>query len=595
VTWQNESILHGIPASPGIAIGEVMLVGSFQASFTEPDNQTIAPALAEREVARFRHALDLTRVELHLMQKRLQQELDAREAGIFDAHLLIVDDQMLYREVVQAISTQYQAAEYAFYKVLNRYVNAIGTMSDDYIRQRTDDLKDVGSRVLSHLGGVNRHLLEHLPGKRIIVAHDLTPSATVQIDRNNVLGFAVETGSQTSHTAILARSMKIPAVVGIHDLCAQSADGGTIIIDGYVGAVIINPTATTIDLYRQKENSEEKLYADLLTESRLRPETRDGFCIQLAANVDSLEELHTARKFGAAGIGLFRTEYLFVHRDHLPTEEEQYNTYREMLGNMNGQPVTIRTIDAGGDKLGDTIAAMSEPNPFLGLRAIRLCLREHPELLHTQLRALLRASPAGRLKIMFPMISCVEEVVRLREMVETVKGELSQENRTFDKKVEVGIMIETPAAALQADTLAELVDFFSIGSNDLIQYTLAADRSNDKVAYLYQPTHPAVIELILRTADAGRAHNVWVSLCGEMAANPLYLPLLLGVGLNELSMSASALGNVRRAIRQLAMHDAEATVKAALAAKSAEDALECCREVLRRNVPEILDLATKGI
>jgi len=595
LTAKPESILHGIPASPGIAIGEVMLVGSFQASFSEPANQSIAPALVEREIARFRHALDLTRVELNVMQKRLQQEIDVREAGIFDAHLLIVDDQMLYREVVQNITTQYQSAEYAFFKTLNRYVNAIGMMNDDYIRQRTDDLKDVGCRILSHLGSGTRHQLEHLTGKRIIAAHDLTPSATVQIDRENVLAFAVETGSQTSHTAILARSMKIPAVVGIHDLCKILTDTATIIVDGYVGSVIINPSETTIQLYQEKENVEAKLYADLLTESRLRPETRDGFCVQLAANVDSMDELRTARKFGAAGIGLFRTEYLFVHREHLPTEEEQFNTYRDIISGMNGQPVTIRTIDAGGDKLGDTIAALAEPNPFLGLRAIRLCLQEQPQLLHTQLRAMLRASTAGHLKIMFPMIACSEEVIKLKEMVEDVKQELSREKIAFDKKVEVGIMIETPAAALQAETLAELVDFFSIGSNDLIQYTLAADRSNDKVAYLYQPTHPAVLELIKRTADAGRSHNVWVSMCGEMAGNPLYLPLLLGLGLNELSMSPVSLGNVRRTIRNLTMREAELAAQDALGSKNAAEALDCCRKVLQSCAPDVLNLTTKGL
>lgn len=595
MTAKQETVLYGIPASPGIAIGEVMPVGSFQASFSVPENQSVAPELTEREIARFRQALDQARLEIRQMQRRLQQELDAREAGIFDAHLLIVDDQMLLNEAVMMINAHHYSAEFAFFKTINRYVTAISIMEDPYIRDRADDIKDVACRILSILCGSNRPQLDHLPGKRIIIARDLTPSATVLIDRNNVLAFAVEAGSQTSHTAILARSMKIPAIVGLHDICNQLKDGDQAIIDGYVGAIIIHPTESTVKLYRQKEHSEQKLYLDLLHESRLRPETQDGFAVQLAANVDSSEDLRTAIKFGAAGVGLFRTEYLFVHREHLPDEEEQFNTYREILAAMPDLPVTIRTIDAGGDKLVDTLASLAEPNPFLGLRAIRLCLREQPHLLHTQLRAMLRASNYGQLKIMFPMISCAEEVKQLRNAVEEVKKELSREKIPFNRNIELGIMIETPAAAIMSEKLADMVDFFSIGSNDLIQYTLAVDRGNDKVAYLYQPTHPTVIELIQRTADAARSKNIRVSMCGEMAGNPLYLPLLLGAGVNELSMSPSSLGNVRRTIRKLTMHEAEEVTRSALECSTAAQILELCKNLLSLRAPETLELLTKGI
>ncbi len=591
----KEMILHGIAASPGIAIGEVLIVNSFYTSFQEPDIKTADPEKLDEEIELFNKALDVTRKELQEMQKRIQKELDEKEASIFDAHLLIVDDQMILSEVELLVKTQNMSASYAFYSTINRYVNALSTMPDSYIRERADDIKDVASRILSNLHGTKRPILDNLGSPKIVIAHDLTPSATALLDRENVQAFAVGTGSQTSHTAILARSMKIPAVVGVKDISMQLKNGDRVIVDGYVGTTILNPTESTIKLYHQKASQEEKLYAELIHESRLRPETVDGFCIQLAANVDNIEDVKSAKRFGAAGVGLFRTEYLFINRTKVPTEDEQFEIYREMIASMNGHPVTIRTLDIGGDKLAETLIALAEPNPFLGLRAVRLCLRERPDLIRTQLRAMLRASVFGNLKILFPMITSTAEVESLLQIISELKAQLKREKIGFKDDIEVGIMIETPAAALMSEALAELVDFFSIGSNDLIQYTLAVDRSNEKVAYLYQPTHPAVLYLIHRTVVAARRKNIWVSVCGEMAGAPQYIPLLVGLGVHELSMSPISLGTIRRTIRKMKMHKAEEIAHRALNCTRASEALEQSQEYLKEVIPDILKLTTKGI
>ncbi|MDD3119765.1 MAG: phosphoenolpyruvate--protein phosphotransferase, partial [Victivallales bacterium] len=410
-----------------------------------------------------------------------------------------------------------------------------------------------------------------------------------------VMGFAVGTGSQTSHTAILARSMKIPAIFGVKNIHAQLADGDLVVIDGYTGTIVLHPTESTVAFYRRKEEQDQKRFSELTHESRLRPETLDGYSIQLAANIDGPDDIDKAKQFGAAGIGLYRTEYLFLRREVLPDEEEQFAVYRDMLSGMDGRPVIIRTIDVGGDKLRDTLTALAEPNPFLGLRAVRLCLRERRDLLRTQLRALLRAGVYGNLKILFPMICCTEEVEELKHILTEIRQELKGEGIPFSDHYEIGIMIEIPAAAIVAGTLAEMVDFFSIGSNDLIQYTLAVDRSNDKVAYLYQPAHPAVLNLIMMTVTAAKKKNIWVSLCGEMAADPLYLPLLLGLGIHELSMTPVALGAVRRVIRRLHMHEAQEVARLALESHNATEVLNACRELVIKADPEIFRLEQQSI
>ncbi len=593
-TPQKEVVYHGIPASPGIAIGTVLLIAEHNTSYVEPERKEVSEEEINVEISRFHRALDKTRQELLDLQRRLKNTLDKREAGIFDAQMLIVDDQMLLNEVEDTIRKQKFSADYAFYKIIQRYVSAISVMPDNYIRERATDIKDVASRLISNLQGMKRPVLDHLPGQRIVIAKDLTPSDTALLDRENVQAFGIETGSRTCHTAILARSLKIPAVVGLQSLLPKVKNGDLLIVDGFLGIVILNPKVETQNLYAQKEIQEEKYFAGLLKETMLRPETIDGFCIQLSANIEQPSDIEDARRFGAAGIGLFRTEYLFINSNVLPTEEQQFECYRKVVENMKSSPVVIRTLDIGGDKLSDLLTSYHEQNPFLGLRAVRLCL-ENPDLLKTQLRAIYRASALGDVKIMFPMISCVKEVNQLYEIVDDVKRELTSEGRDFDNDAEIGIMIETPSAAIAANTLAKKVDFFSIGTNDLVQYTLAVDRSNERVAYLYQPSHPAILELIDRVAKAARNNQIWVSVCGEMAGDPRYTPLLIGLGVNELSMSSMSMGTIRRIVRRLRMHEAEEAAKLALNCTTPDEALEISENLLKKVAPDIVEMALKGI
>jgi phosphotransferase system enzyme I (PtsI) len=443
-------------------------------------------------------------------------------------------------------------------------------------------------------GGHNKRF-DNLPGQRIIVAHDLTPSDTATLDRENVLAFATEVGSRTSHTAIMARSMEIPAVVGICEEDINVANGDIIIVDGYKGLLITNPKPATLEIYARRETREEEIHDEILKESTLRPETVDRFRIQLAANMELPEDLETAQKYGAAGIGLFRTEYLYINRTEPPGVEEQFQIYKNIIEKLDGYPLIIRTFDLGGDKLGSITETTThiDPNPFLGCRAIRLHL-DFPELLPNQIRAILMASAYGDVKVMFPMVTCMDEMGQLNGLIENEKRELTAESIPYNDSMEVGIMIETPSAAIIADKLAKKVDFFSIGTNDLVQYTLAVDRSNEKVAYLYQPAHPAILSLIKSVTDAAYNNGIWVSVCGEMAGDPRYIPLLVGMGIHELSMSASSIGPVRRLIRRLYMHDSEKLLEEALKASTADEVLDLTEGLLYEIAPDIMSMAYLG-
>jgi len=592
----QEKIYHGIGASPGIAIGQVLLVKEHSTSYKKPLDATISAEQIESEIKRFEIALDNTRLELEELQKRVLNKLQAHEASIFDAHMLIVDDQMLLHEVQDTISKQLSTAECAFFKIMERYVTAISVMKDAYIKERVADIKDVASRVLSNLQETSRPVLDYLEGKRIIIAHDLTPSDTVLLDRKKVQAFAIESGSNTSHTAILARSMQIPSVVNIAgNIVDELKNDDDIIVDGFIGTIIVHPTEKTRKAYQLKAKEEGRFYIDLIRESRLRPETLDGFTVQLASNIETLEDVQTAKKFGTSGVGLFRTEYMYMGNKALPTEEEQVETFTSLIKEMNGEPVIVRTLDIGGDKYCESLSLRKEANPFLGLRAIRLCLHECQDVFRTQLRSLLRAGATGDLKIMLPMISCVEEVVQVKEIIEKLKIELAGEKLAFNRDIEVGIMIETPAAALMAEHFAKIVDFFSIGTNDLIQYTIAIDRDNERVSYLYEPSNPAILNLIKIVVDAAKKNRIWVSVCGQMAGSPKYIPLLVGMGVHELSMVPMSLGSVRRIIRKLNMHEAEVAVKKALECSNAKDALNISLELLKKIEPEVTDLAFRGL
>lgn len=590
---RKETVFQGIQASPGIAIGTALTI---EAPSPEKDvrERAIAQDSVDDEISRLNQALDKTREQLRELQRRVQSKLDEEQSRIFDAHLLIVDDKMLTDEVEELIRNKLVAAEFAFNTIIRRYIAAIAAMNDSYIRDRAADIEDVANRILLNLLGAQAPVLDHLPGQRIIVAKDLTPSDTVILDRENVQAFVIESGSRTSHTAILARSMKIPAVVGVQEIFDVVHGGDLIIIDGYVGTVIVNPTDSTLDLYAQKETREEQFYADLLKENRLRPETIDGFGIQLAANIENIGDLEDVKNYGAAGIGLFRTEYIFMNEDAIPTEREQFEIYKKVASVMNGQSVIIRTLDIGGDKMSSLIGPGTDPNPFLGYRAIRFCL-DHEEILRDQIRAILRASAFGNVKMLFPMISCVEELRQVNGIVKEEKERLKTNRDSFNENLEIGIMIEIPSAALISDFLANEVDFFSIGTNDLVQYTLAVDRGNEKVAYLYQPSHPAILALVKMVVEAAKRNRIWVSVCGEMAGDPRYTPILVGMGVHELSMSPISIGPIRRIIRRLRMYDAENVATDAINCDSAEAALELSESLLYKIAPDVMSLALKGL
>ncbi len=416
-------------------------------------------------------------------------------------------------------------------------------------------------------------------------------------NRETILGIAVVTGSTTSHSAILARSMQIPALVGLpieaYEMIRQAGEA-MVIIDSGFGEIIINPLPETIAQYKKRIEQNRDFEIQLSAEKNLPAQTTDGHPIRLLANLGSADEMDEITHSGASGVGLFRTEYMFMNKDTLPTEEEQYRIYRDLTRRMPNAPLVVRTLDIGGDKLDSHIDATIEANPFLGLRAIRLCLKSRPDIFRTQMRAILRASVHGDIRVMYPMISCTEEVHEVQALEAELMKELAKEGYEFNREIKTGIMIEVPAAALIAYSLASMVDFFSLGTNDLIQYTIAIDRTNDRVSYLYQPTHPAVLELIQRTVAAGRENNIETAICGEIAGNPLYTPLLVGMGINELSMSPGSLGIVRRVIRKLDKREAELAVAEALRCTTAEDALAISLRLLRKVAPDIAELVLPG-
>ena len=593
-TQKREIMFHGIPASPGIVYGTVLLLQENSVDLlSSKDVKTISSSQVTREIARFAKAADETREEIKTLRDSLQASLEPHEANIFDAHYLIVSDKKLADEVCSSIEKKLLPAEYAYSQVIQKYVTTISALADPYLKERAMDIKDVASRLLSHLQGADRKHLDKLPGPRIVVAHDLTPSETAMLDRDHVLGFATESGSKTSHSALLAHSLQIPAIVGLNHFVECLEDGDKLILDGFLGIALLNPQPATVELYKQKEKNQNRLYAELMRETQLQSETVDGYRIQLAVNVESSEAAVDIKRFGAAGIGLFRTEYLYMNREDLPSETEQFEVYKKVAEAAGGQPVIIRTLDLGGDKLAQSVGTVQEQNPALGLRAVRLCMAQ-PDLFRTQLRAILRAGCFGNIKMMFPMISSVAELDRVRAVLDEVKCELQNSNMRFAGGMDIGIMIEIPGAALMADAMAKKVDFFSIGTNDLVQYTLALDRNNEHVAHLYEPTHPAVLQLIANTARAAGRNGIWTGVCGEMASDLRYIPILIGLGVEELSMSPIAIGHARRLIRKISMADAEKIAAQALQASTAKEALHCSTDFLERTMPEILAAVREG-
>jgi len=583
---KGEVVLRGIPVSAGVCRGKILVLHRNKP--TAPKRRIEDGDLAE-EVNRLERALVQTRHQLTEVQRRVSEGMGAHEAGIFDAHLLVLEDRTLLDEVVRVIHEQKVNAEYAFHTVAERYADTLAAIEDDYLRERANDMRDVTLRVLNNLLGHEEEAdLRHLKEPCIIISHDLSPSNTAQLDRRNVLGFATDIGTKTSHTAIMARSLRIPAAVGLGDASVRLQTGQYALLDGFNGVLVVNPTDQTLyeygQLLRKQVTIQERL-RDVLLKPAV---TLDGHRTFLSANIEQAADAEQVKANGAEGVGLFRTEYLFINRDRLPSEEQQYQSYRQAAAALKPLPVVIRTLDLGGDKLLAHMPNPQELNPFLGYRAIRFCLQER-DIFREQLRAILRASAEGNVKMMFPMISGLDELKQANDLVEEYKAELRAENLPFDENLEIGAMIETPSAVIVADSLAKRLKFFSIGTNDLIQYSLAVDRMNEKIAHLYEPTHPAIVRLIRQTVTAAHQHNIPVSVCGEMASDPVLAPLLIGLGVDELSVAPSLVPPVKFVIRRLKLTEARELAEFALGSESASQILARCQELTRRIAPGLFE------
>lgn len=582
----GERVFRGIPVSPGVARGGILVLGKAQSHvpFRQLTDEEVAC-----EIQRFEQALIDTRQEVVEVQRKVSEAMGAADAGIFDAHLLVLEDPTLIDEVTRVIREEKINVEAAFRRVADRYIASLGAVDDEYLRERAADMRDVTGRVMSHLlGHSGESDLKQLTEPRLIISYDLAPSTTAGLDKKMVLGFATDVGSRTSHTAILARSLRIPAVVGLQDASQQLESGQYALLDGFNGVVILNPTDQTLFEYGQLVRK-HLTETDRLVELRDKPAvTCDGVRIVLSANIEQAGDTEAVHACGAEGVGLFRTEYLFIGRDRLPTEEEQYQSYRQVASVLKPAPVVIRTLDLGGDKFLSHLQVPQEMNPFLGWRAIRFCLEER-EIFRDQLRAILRASAEGNVKMMYPMISGVEELVQANELVAQCKLELRQEGVPFDESLEIGVMIEIPSAVLAADALARRARFFSIGTNDLIQYALAVDRLNEKIAHLYQPTHPAIVRLIKATVDCGHRHGIWVGVCGEMAGEPALVPLLLGLGVDELSAAVPVVPQIKHLIRRLKMDEARELAEFALGCESGAEIMKRSEDLARRTAPDLFE------
>ena len=504
----------------------------------------------------------------------------------------MLEDRVLVEEVIKLIREKKFNAENAFHTVAERYVAALAEVDDDYLRERAADMHDLTVRVLDNLLEVKDAFdLHHLTEPCILVGHDLSPSTTAQLDKKFVLGFATDIGGKTSHTAIMARSLGIPAVVGLQTITDELESGDYALLDGYNGTVVVNPTDQTFFEYGQlakiKASLEEKL-REIKTQPAV---TLDGKIIHLSANIEDQNDVEAVIAHGAEGVGLFRTEFLFINRDSLPGEEDQYKVYRQVAAALKPQPVIIRTLDLGGDKFASHLQLAKEVNPFLGWRAIRFCLAQ-PEMFCAQIRAILRASAEGNVKMMYPMISGLDELNQANALVEKCKTELRDKKIPFNEQMKIGAMIEIPSAALIADALAKRVKFFSIGSNDLIQYTLAADRTNEKVSHLYEPTHPAILRLIKTTVDAAHANGIWAGVCGEIAGDPALTALLIGLGVDELSAAPLVIAQVKYIIRRLKLAEAQALAEFALQCESPSEIYARCQQLARDLAPSLFESKT---
>ena len=557
VQQQINKFIQGIGASPGIIIGKAYLVERFKVRLPQ---KRIGSEQVDEEVKRFLHAIQESKNQLTEIKEKILDPQVRKHAFILDVHLMILNDEMLLQDTVDQIRKKKVNAEWALDLTLEKLDAAFRAIEDEYLRERRSDLHYVTARIFRNLLGKKHDDIARIKGKVIIVAHDLSPADTLQMNLKHVAGFATDIGGKVSHTAILSRSLGIPAVVGLEVATALINGGDRLIIDGETGEVVINPTEEVSQSFLERKRRVRSVEREILKYASLPAETRDGVRVRLQANIEMVEEIATAKMHGAEGIGLYRTEILYLNRKDLPTEEEHFQTYRRLVENIYPATATIRTLDIGGDKFLPDYSKNNELNPALGLRAIRFSLKEI-DIFKTQLRGILRASVHGRLRILFPMISGIEEIRQAKTILEEVKKDLARAKISFDEKTQVGAMIEIPSASDIADILAREVDFFSIGTNDLIQYALAVDRINEHVSYLYEPLHPAVLRILRWVVQSGHQAGIPVAICGEMAAEPAYVIVLLGLGLDEFSMNPVSIPKVKKVLRMLRFEETRSLVE----------------------------------
>ena len=553
---KDEITLFGIPASPGVAHGQVF---RFLHEEVEVLNYEVKEEDHPKEIARFKEALNITYEQIQEIREGVAKNLGEKEAGIFDAHLMVLEDKALIDDVEKEIRTTGDNVEQCLHRVSQRYYDYFNQLEDVYLRERASDLKDISRRLIRNLIGATAAGTAFLSDPRVLVSEDLTPSDTASLDRSKIIALATETGGQTSHAVIMARASSVPAVVGVRSLIEGLKEGDTLLVDGFEGLVIINPSETTLFRYG-KVGIRRKRLNDLVEEDADEPAlTKDGHPVQLFANADSPEEVISGINSSCEGVGLFRTEALFLRKNEMPSEDVQFSNYRELVETANPLSVTIRTLDLGGDKVLNLSGREKENNPFMGFRAIRYCL-QNPEIFIRQLRAILRASAYGKIKLLFPMVSGVGEVIRAKVLLNRAKDELTEQKVKFDETIEIGCMIETPSAVTICDLLAKEVDFFSVGTNDLVQYLLAVDRVNNQIAYLYEPHHPAVIRSLQHVSKVAQNSGRPITVCGEIAGDPHFLPLLLGLGLNHLSCAPPLLKELKFFARRFTQSECEALV-----------------------------------
>jgi phosphotransferase system enzyme I (PtsI) len=573
--------LKGIAVSPGIIIGNAHLIDRSRVKILY--QYLISDQQVNKEVERFKDALGAAKDQITHLKNRMPEQIK-KHSFILDSHLMIMDDSMFFNATINSILSEKINAEWALKKSVQSIENLFSQIDDPYIKERIVDVEYVAERVLRNLAGKEQESLYEISERVIIVAHELSPADTSSINIAKVMGFITDVGGRTSHAAIIAQSLKIPAVVGLEAVTRQVQDGTLLIVDGNTGEVIIDPDDDLIILYQEKQLHQERFESSIIRLSHLPAETKDGHMITVRANIEFLEEVATAKDHGAEGIGLYRTEFHYLRSQGLPQEDELFEDYKEVGEILAPNPVTIRTLDLGGDRFSSEISWTKETNPALGLRAIRFCLQQ-PKMFKSQLRAILRASAFGNIQVMFPMISGLQELLDSRNILKEVMAELEQEGTAYDRNIKVGVMIEIPSAVTVADILGKHVDFFSIGTNDLIQYALAIDRVNEHVAFMYQPFHPAILRMILQVIKAAKQAGIKVALCGEMAGDPLCTSVLLAMGIDELSLNAGGIPMIKKVIRSLSLEQTKTDLRKIMKLDTASQV----REYMVKRMKPLLD------